>query len=68
MTEGRGGAREGAGRKIGWRKENPKVMKSMRLDSSLVTELESIFPERTFVSKIEEAIKLFLKENQKNKK
>ncbi len=31
----RGGKREGAGRKTGWRKENPKVQMSVRIDGEL---------------------------------
>jgi uncharacterized protein (DUF4415 family) len=31
----RGGIRKGAGRPVGWRKENPKVQLSVRIDGEL---------------------------------
>lgn len=48
------------GRKVGYRKENPKLRKSFRLEADLFERLEKLFPEKTVTLKIEEAIQLYL--------
>ncbi len=53
------------GRPIGWRKENPRIMKSMRLDATLLKKLQKVAPEKKFVEKIEEGILLFLEKYEK---
>lgn len=62
MTEKRGGAREGSGRKKG---ENNKIMKSMRLAPDLVQRLKKVEQGKSFVEKIEEGILLFLEKYEK---
>lgn len=61
---GHGGARVGAGRKIGSlskiKKENPKVRKAFRIDPILYEEFESIEPDRKIIDKLEEALKDFI--------
>lgn len=57
--------KKGVGRPVGWRKENPKVMKSMRLDATLLEKLEKVATEKKFVEKIEEGILLFLEKYEK---
>ncbi|MDD7411303.1 hypothetical protein [Fusobacterium gastrosuis] len=65
---GHGGARKGAGRKIGSlskvKKENPKVQKAFRIDPILYKEFESIEPNRKIIDKLEEALRDFI--NKKN--
>lgn len=57
--------KRGVGRPVGWRKENPKIMKTMRLDAALLEELEKVAPDKKFVEKIEEGIMLFIKKYKK---
>lgn len=57
--------KRGAGRPVGWRKENPKIMKTMRLDGALLEELEKVALDKKFVEKIEEGIMLFIKKYKK---
>ncbi|SKA08664.1 hypothetical protein SAMN02745174_02501 [Cetobacterium ceti] len=65
----RGGARTGAGRKEGSKTGVNKISKTMRIDKTLLEELELIHEDSTFVSKIEEGIKLYIKKYKgKNKK
>lgn len=53
------------GRPTGWRKENPKIMKSMRLAPDLVQRLEKVEQGKSFVEKVEEGILLFLEKYEK---
>lgn len=57
--------KRGVGRPVGWRKENPKIMKSLRLDATLLERLEEVAQEKKFVEKIEEGILLFLEKYEK---
>ncbi|MCJ8341927.1 MAG: hypothetical protein MJH09_03610 [Cetobacterium sp.] len=57
----KGGKREGAGRKEGSKTGINKISKTMRIDKTLLKELESINKESIFISKVEEGIKLYIK-------
>ncbi|MCJ8343445.1 MAG: hypothetical protein MJH09_11475 [Cetobacterium sp.] len=59
MAKGR--KKEGVGRKEGSKTGINKISKTMRIDKNLLEELEMINIDSTFISKIEEGIKLYIK-------
>ena len=65
-----GGARPGAGRKKGFSpppKENKKIQKAFRIDTIICKEFEEIFPEKTLIEKLEEAMKNYIEKNNNQK-